>query len=171
MQSEQSAQHGRSRRSRPAIACASGRGSARFLFIGRQRGATIGVTLIELMCVIAIIAILASLLLPAVASAYSRVKGMAEEWDAPEVANMLRHESRNYCAAHPRYNFDSKSDFADKCALAPKCRDWVEASRTEFVPFSYLDPTNTIVLSVHIGRRHATLYAFTKEDLSVRPQR
>jgi type II secretory pathway pseudopilin PulG len=119
----------------------------------------------------AIIAILASLLLPAVSSAYSRVRGMAEEWEAPQVAEMLEHESRRYCAAHPQYNFGSKSDFADKCSLAPKCRDWVEASRTEFVPFGYLAPTNTIVLSVHIGRRHATLYAFTKDDLTALPQR
>ena len=139
--------------------------------IGRPCSAPIGATLIELLCVMAIIGILASLLLPAVSNAYVRVRGMAEEWEAPAVADMLRHESRNYCAAHPQYNFDSKTDFADKCALAPKCRDWVEASRTEFVPFNYLAPTNTIVLSVHIGRRHATLYAFPKGDLTVQPQR
>ena len=150
MQSELSIRHERSRRSRPDCT---------------------GVTLIELLCVIAIIAILASLLLPAVSRAYSRVKGMAEELEAPEVANMLRKESRGYCATHPQYSFDSKSDFADKIVLAPKCRDWVEASRTEFVPFNYLDRTNTIVLSVHIGRRHATFYAFTKGELSIRPER
>jgi len=139
--------------------------------LGQQRGLNTGVTLIELMCVMVIITILASLLLPTVARAYSRVRGFAEEWEAPEVAEMLRKESRGYCAAHPQYNFASKSDFADKCVLAPKCRDWIQAWRTDFVPFNYLDPTNTIVLSVHLGPRHATLYAFTKGDLSVHPQR
>jgi hypothetical protein len=96
---------------------------------------------------------------------------MAEEWEASEVADMLLKETRGYCAAHPQYSFVSKSDFADKCVLAPKCRDWVQATRTEFVPFNYLTPTNTVVLSVHLGPKHATLYAFTKEELSVRPQR
>jgi prepilin-type N-terminal cleavage/methylation domain-containing protein len=130
-----------------------------------------GVTLIELLCVMAIIAILASLLLPAVFGSYRRVKGLEEEWDAPEIAETLLRETRGYCAAHPQYNFVSKSDFTDKCALAAKCCDWVQASRTEFVPFNYLDPTNLVVLSVHLGPKHAILYAFTKGELSVRPQR
>lgn len=65
----------------------------------------------------------------------------------------------------------SKSDFADKCVLAPKCRTWVQASSTEFVPFNYLAQTNTFVLAVHLGPRHATLCAFTKGELSVQPQR
>jgi prepilin-type N-terminal cleavage/methylation domain-containing protein len=128
------------------------------------------VTLIELLCVIAIIAILASLLLPAIARVYHRAKGMAEEMEAPEIEHLLLGETRNYCAANPQYNFDSRSDFADKCDLAPKCRDWVEASTTEFVPFNHLDPTNKLVLAVHLGRNHASLYVFSKGDLSIRPE-
>ena len=134
---------------------------------GRTRAAF---TLIELICVIAIIAILLSMLLPALSRAYRRVKDMADETEAPQIAHMIETESRNYCAGHPQFQFAGKSDFADKCALAPKCRDWIQASATEFVPFGSLDPTNKIVLSVHLGRKNATLYAFTISDLSVRPQ-
>ena len=126
--------------------------------------------MVELLCVMAIIAILASLLLPVIFRAYSRVKGMAEEMEAPQIAHLLLKETRGYCAANPQYNFESKSEFADKCGLAPKCRDWVQASATEFVPFNYLAPTNEIVLAVHIGRNHATLYAFSKGELSIRPE-
>lgn len=127
--------------------------------------------MIELLCVMAIIAILASLLLPAIFRAYNRVSGMAEEWEAPEIAHSLVRETRNYCAAHPQFDFATKSDFAEKCDLMPKCRDWVQAARTDFVPFSHLSATNEIVLSVHIGRNHRTLYAFSKGDLSIRPER
>ena len=118
----------------------------------------------------AIIAILAALLLPAVSQAYNRIKGAAELMEAPQIADMLLRETRAYCATHPQYNFGSKSDFADKCALAPKCLGWVQASTTQFVPFNYLDPTNETVLSVYLGPKHATLYAFTKGELSVRPE-
>jgi len=125
--------------------------------------------MIELLCVMAIIGILASMLLPAIARTYDRIKGQAEEFEAPTIEHMLLHETRSYCAAIPQYRFNDKNDFAEKCRLAPKCRNWVGASTTEFVPFTHLDPTNLTVLSVHIGPRHRTLYSFTKGDLSIRP--
>lgn len=130
-----------------------------------------GVTMIELLCVMAIIAILASLLLPAILRAYNRMTGMAEEWEAPQIAHLLLRETRNYCAANPQYGFASKSDLADKCSLMPKCRNWVLSSTTDFVPFNHLSATNEIVLSVHIGRNHATLYAFSKGELSTRSEK
>jgi len=111
------------------------------------------------------------LLLPTVSRVYNRIKGFAEEFEADEVAYVLLKESRNYCAANPHYQFDGKSDFADKCQLFPQCRNWVQAPSTDFVPFNYLDPTNKTVLAVHLGPRHATLYSFTKGDLSIRPER
>jgi type II secretory pathway pseudopilin PulG len=122
-----------------------------------------------MLCVIAIIAILASLLLPAVFRAYDKVRGMAEEQEAPEVARLLTDQSRKYCTTNPNYQFASPRDFADKCDLFPKCRAWVLASATEFAPFGYLDTTNKFVLTVHIGRRHATQYSFTKGTLTIVP--
>ncbi|HVM46680.1 MAG TPA: type II secretion system protein [Candidatus Acidoferrum sp.] len=124
-----------------------------------------------MLCVMAIIAILASLLLPAVFGAYNRIKGFAEEFEGDDVAHMLKEETRKYCAANPSYQFASKAELADKCILAPKPRNWVQAPSTDFVAFTYLDPTNKLVLSVYIGPKHRTVYRFTKADLSVEPQR
>ena len=127
-------------------------------------------TLIELLCVIAIIAILASLLLPVIFRAYDKVRGMAEEVEAPEIASLLKDQTRKYCARNPKYQFASPRELADKCDLFPKCRAWVLASATEFAPFSYQDSTNKFVITVHIGRRHATEYSFTKGTLTLYPE-
>ncbi len=128
-----------------------------------------GVSLVELLCVIAIIGILASLLLPTVARAYNKVRGMTEEWEGPGIIQMLVHESRRYCTANPQFKFASKSDYAEKCGFAPKCRDWLFASATEFAAFSYLDPTNKFVLTFHFGRKHAQVSAWNVGELTVIP--
>lgn len=132
---------------------------------GRTRRAA--VTLMELLCVILIIGTLASLLLPAVLRAYIRAREFEEEMDGPSIIEMIRNESRSYCLGHPNFQFSSKTDFAQKCVFAPKPGEWVQGSRTDFVPFSYLDPTNKLVLSLHYGRKQANYHAFTRGELSI----
>lgn len=129
-----------------------------------------GVTLIELLCVVLIVAILASLVLPAVLRAYVRAREFGEEMEGPGIIEMIRKESRDYCLGHPTFQFSSKTDFAQKVVFAPKASVWVQGLRTDFVPFNYLDPTNKIVLSLHYGRHQASSHAFTQGELSLQPQ-
>jgi prepilin-type N-terminal cleavage/methylation domain-containing protein len=136
----------------------------------RARTNKTGFSLLELLCVIAIIAILAALLPPVLFKAYNRVKDMADEQEAPTIAHLLKKEIRGYCRANPQFRFASKADLVQKSQLLPKCRAWVEASSTDFVPFDSSTPTNNVVLSVHLGRRQALLYEFTKSDLSKTPE-
>jgi prepilin-type N-terminal cleavage/methylation domain-containing protein len=133
------------------------------------RPAAAGVSLIELLCVLAIITILASLMLPAIARAYSKVRGITQEWEADEVLSMLTTQTRRYCGAHPKYDFPTKAVFVQKCGFTPRPQNWVEASATEFVPFNFRDPTNEIVLTFHIGRNHATIYSLSKGELTITP--
>ena len=114
-----------------------------------------------------IIAVLMSLLVPALLRAYQRARDMSDEWEAPEVAHLLKTETRRYCAANLQFRFDSKNDLADKCHLTDKSRRWVIAGATDFTPFDYLSPTNKLVLAIHIGRRHSVNYYFSKWDLTV----
>lgn len=125
-----------------------------------------GFTLIELLCVLIIISILMSLLLPVISRTYRKVKAMSEDLEEPQVAEMLRHEVRNYCAGHVPYQFDTKLDLENKCVLAPKCRQWLDASATVFVPFNHLDATNKIVISFHFGNKYASTDNFTKGELT-----
>ena len=114
-----------------------------------------------------IIGILASLLLPAVLRAYNRAREFDEDMEGPGIIQMIRAESRAYCLGHSNFLFASKIDFAEKCAFAPKAHDWVQSSRSEFVPFGYLDPTNKTVLSIHYGRKQQSQYIFTCGELSL----
>jgi prepilin-type N-terminal cleavage/methylation domain-containing protein len=135
-----------------------------------QRRRLRGFSLIELLCVMAIIAILLSLLMPALFRAYHRVKDMADEQEAPVIAHLMQKSSVAYCRTNPQFRFSAKNDFADKCRFAPKARDWIDDSRTEFVPFDYLSPTNQVVLTVHIGRIHRSSWTFTMAELSIPPE-
>jgi prepilin-type N-terminal cleavage/methylation domain-containing protein len=134
------------------------------------RGGVRGVTLIELLCVMVIISILVSLMMPSMMKAYRRAKAFGEEADSDEVFRMIRVSAVTYCTRTTNFQFATKAEFADKCNLGPKPRDWIGDSRTQFVPFGYKDITNKTVVTFHYGNQNRESFAYTKGDLSIRPE-
>jgi hypothetical protein len=43
-------------------------------------------------------------------------------------------------------------------------------SSTEFFAFNFKDSTNQVVLKIHLGRREATEYSFTRGTLAIEPE-
>jgi type II secretory pathway pseudopilin PulG len=127
------------------------------------------VTLIELLCVCLIIAILSSLLLPALARAYKRATAMQDEFEAGVVFEMLLKHSRSYCSGHTNFTFQTTEDFAEKCDIPSKARYWLRRSSTEFQPFGSQDPTNLVVLRFHYGPKLRDISGFDVGTLTVRP--
>ncbi len=110
-----------------------------------------------------IIAILASLMLPAIFGAYSRVKRL----EAEDISTTLGEEIRHYCVENPNFFFIDKPDLVFKCRLDLRCQEWVNRGSTIFVPFDFLSPTNQTVLTVYFrsGKYHAT-YNYSKGELA-----
>jgi len=116
-----------------------------------------------LLCVIVIIAILASLLFPTYVRVYSRVKRL----EAEDISSSLVGAVRHYCAEYPTFFFTNKADLIFKCRLELRCQDWVNKSSTVFVPFDNFSPTNEIVLSIYFSTgRFSTNYTYSKADLT-----
>ena len=129
-------------------------------------GFRFAVTLIEMLCVMLIICILASLVLPTAGRVYRKAKALSEEVEEAEIAERLRREVSRYCLGNSNYQFATKLELDIKCVLDPKTRSWMDDPHTDFVPFTYLDPTNKIVVTFHFGKNYSHADYFTKGALS-----
>ena len=115
-----------------------------------------GLTLIELLCVIALILVLAALVLGPAARALHRVR--ADKW-AEDAAVHLRAT-----VGQLQKHFQGKRDFAPvtlerieaERLVGPAELDFLKDRRVSFIPFAGSDPDEKVVIRVEMERGYLT---------------
>ncbi len=130
-------------------------------------------TLIELLCTIAIIAVLASLLLGASGRVLKRMR--AAEWGdkAPVQLDLVREKLRKRFQGLDAFPTVTLEKLEADGVLQPTQIRFLNDKRVAYVPFSGVDPTNLVVVAVRIDSGFFTDRAtlvLTKGEIVEPPQ-
>ncbi len=114
-----------------------------------------GVTLIELLCVMAIIGILASLMLAPMGKALRKARGVAGFGQAADSVEPIIEEIRQkytaYRLAHPDHGPLSLKAFIQNCSLGAKAESWLHLKSVTYRPFAAKSLPTAIILETDVS--------------------
>jgi len=134
------------------------------MIIPRSKRPT-GLTLLELLCVIGIITILAALLLGPVHKAYARVKAMEWEMKVQTFAGRIADQLRDYCLSRTNYPALSVQELSQLGVFDIQMTHFLTSNKdkVEYFPFSSSDPNGKVILRWQYGRHE--FGAITKKEV------
>ncbi len=110
-------------------------------------------SLVEILCVMAIIGILVSMMLPAFARALRKARGVGNHLGGSGGIQMRIDEVitsyTRYRADHPDHAKLSKKAFIDNLELSSTAEAWLNLSSVEYRPFAGADPTQQLAIVVY----------------------
>ncbi|MGZ8900294.1 MAG: type II secretion system protein [Limisphaerales bacterium] len=122
-----------------------------------------GFTLIELMCVIAIILILVGLMLGPVTRAYTKAKNFGWENDSYQLADRFIDRMKQHFGSVPEYPALTVDQLYEGGLIDSTLRNFLRDKRVQFFPFSSKSPDEMEVLHVRVSKK--SILSVRKADL------
>ncbi len=116
--------------------------------MSRHHKSTSGVTLLELLAVMAIIGILVSLLLGAVHKAHARVKDRVWRLEAPGFIALIQERLRKFYQSQTSYPAWTADDLYRRNVFDDRIMGFLRSPNVTFIPFSSTDSDDKWILKV-----------------------
>jgi prepilin-type N-terminal cleavage/methylation domain-containing protein len=122
-----------------------------------------GFSLIELMCVIAIILILVGLMLGPIMRAYRKAKNFGWENDSYQLFDRFADKMKQHFGSAPEYPAFTADQLYEGGFIDAGLRNFLRDKRVQYFPFSSKSLDEAVILRVNIAKNSA--YALQKGDL------
>jgi prepilin-type N-terminal cleavage/methylation domain-containing protein len=122
-----------------------------------------GFSLIELMCVLAIILILVGLMLGPIMRAYRKAKNFGWENDSYQLADRFADKMKQHFGSAPEYPALSADQLYEGGMIDSSLRNFLRDKRVQYFPFSSKSPDEAVILHVVIAKNSS--YTLQKGDL------
>ncbi len=112
----------------------------------QSSGQDLGLSLIELLCVMGIISILMSMMAPAAFKALKKARQLSGELEATAFKDEIQRKYTPYRLVNPQHATLDRDGFIAACGLSFKAAAWLKSSEVQFFPFSGASAPTTLVI-------------------------